>query len=163
MIATNAIDSLPKTARIWIYVSNRAFNEFEINSLNAEIELFTENWVSHQNQLYAAGAIYYDRVLVLAVDESKAGASGCSLDKSVQFVKNLGEQFNADFFDRFIFGYYNENEELIFTNRNEFEKAYRNNEINDKTLVMNSLVNNLFDFENNLFIPLATSWHKRLI
>jgi hypothetical protein len=50
--------------------------------------------------LKAGGAIYNDFTIVLAVDTSVANSSGCSIDKSVHFIKEVGKELNVDFFNR---------------------------------------------------------------
>jgi len=50
----------------------------------------TISWTAHNNQLKAKGEIRYNRFLILIVDESQAGASGCSIDKSVPFYETAG-------------------------------------------------------------------------
>ena len=48
----------------------------------------------------AAGAILQGRVLVVGLDEQRAGATGCSIDKLVKFVRRQGESLVVDWFDR---------------------------------------------------------------
>ena len=50
--------------------------------------------------MVAKGAVLFDRFIIFAVDEQKVGASGCSIDSSVHFVKALGKELEVNFFDR---------------------------------------------------------------
>ena len=61
---------------------------------------FLDGWAAHGAALTAAGAILYDRVLVVGLDEQRAGATGCSIDKLVGFVRTQGEALGVDWFDR---------------------------------------------------------------
>lgn len=70
------------------------------NSLNEEISHFVNQWAAHGSGLFGHGIIINQYFLVLAVDESRVGASGCSIDSSVKFIKALGEKYGINFFDR---------------------------------------------------------------
>jgi len=85
-------DSFPDHSRIWIYYSKDPFSENEKEEATKLLYQFCTDWTAHNQALFATARIFYDRFLVLMVDESKAGASGCSIDKSVSFVKMLGQK-----------------------------------------------------------------------
>ena len=40
-------------------------------------------------------------ILILAVDEARKAASGCSIDSSVHMIKHLEKELKIDFFNRF--------------------------------------------------------------
>ena len=48
----------------------------------------------------AAGDVLYDRVLVVGLDEQRAGATGCSIDSLVGFVRAHGTARGVNWFDR---------------------------------------------------------------
>ena len=54
--------------------------------------------------------VIFNRFLVVFVDEKIAQASGCSIDKSVHFVKQLEDEFHINFFDRTLIAYKEGNE-----------------------------------------------------
>ena len=76
-------------SRVWIYQSDRKLTADEVVQIQMNLDNFTRSWTAHNNQLKAKAEIRYNRFLVLIVDESQAGASGCSIDKSVNFMKQL--------------------------------------------------------------------------
>ena len=86
-IASKTYDTLPETTRLWIYQSDQPLPAEQNKEIRALIDRFAQQWVSHNQQLTATGDLLFDRFLLLMVDESKAGASGCSIDSSVAFVK----------------------------------------------------------------------------
>jgi hypothetical protein len=96
------------------------------------------------------------------VDESNADASGCSIDKSVYFLKNLQAKYSRDLFDRMHFSF-KKGEEVITLDRNSFAQAYREGEINDETLVFDTLVKNKGELDRSWTKPLKDSWHKRMV
>ena len=155
-------DTLPDTTRVWIYQAQAPFNEKSIVEIRQHIANFTTSWVSHNNQLRGFGDIYHNQFIVLMVDESLAGASGCSIDKSVHFIKMIEQSYAVNMFDRLSFTY-KIGEEIHTAGREEFAKLYQENKINDDTLVFNNLVDNKADFDNNWVVPLKDSWHKRMV
>lgn len=61
---------------------------------------FLNEWAAHGDALFAAGSILEDYFIVLVVDELKIKASGCSIDTSVKFVKEMEKEFSLNLFDR---------------------------------------------------------------
>src|ERR1700744_2326032 len=94
-----------ENSRVWIYQSDRKLTDAETQQIQQYLNSFTTQWTAHNNQLKAKGEVRYNRFLVLIVDESQAGASGCSIDKSVNFMKRLEQQFGINLFDRFNLAY----------------------------------------------------------
>jgi hypothetical protein len=88
------------SSRVWVYASNRALSSTESTFVQDEINEFVKQWATHGKELVAKGAVLFDRFIILAVDEQKVGASGCSIDSSVHFVKALGKELDVNFFDR---------------------------------------------------------------
>ena len=96
------------------------------------------------------------------VDESLAGASGCSIDKSVHFIKQIEQHYGVDLFDRMTFTY-KDGETVKSAPRMEFAELYKMGKINDATLVFDNLVKTKGDFTSNWVKPLGESWHKRMV
>jgi hypothetical protein len=156
-----AYDTLSDTSRVWIYQANRPFEDKDIPALKTKIDDFARSWVSHNRQLRAVGDVLHRRFIVLLVDESQADASGCSIDKSVYFLKQLQGEYGVDLFDRMVFSYL-EGEEVVTVPRDIFAQRYQDGQINDETPVFDTLVNNLRDFQQSWVKPLGQSWHRRM-
>ncbi len=157
-----ATHELADTSKTWIYQSDRAFTQAEAIEIQNHINVFCKNWVSHSNELKAAGQLVQNRFIVLMVDESNAGASGCSIDKSVHFIKSIGSNYQINMFDRMNFAYQMEGE-VKTAHREEFVELYNSNVINDETLVFDNLISNKAAFEKEWIKPLKDSWHSRLV
>jgi len=157
-----AYEILPDSTRVWIYQANKPFSEEDIPQIQQYITNFTTNWVSHNNQLKAYGNIYHRQFIVLMVDESQSGASGCSIDKSVHFIKQLEQHYSVDLFDRLVFTYV-DGEEIKTASRDEFAALYKEGHINNHTMVFDNLVKNKEAFKKEWLKPLGKSWHKRMV
>ena len=153
---------LPDTTRVWIYQAKQPLADSIVSEIEQHLINFTKSWVSHNHQLRAYGAVYYQQFIVLMVDESLAGASGCSIDKSVHFVKQIEQQYNIDLFDRMTFTY-KDGTNIKSASKTDFAGLYQNGYINDETLVFDNLVKNKGEFEAKWLKPLGKSWLKRMV
>lgn len=97
------LNDFPETAKVWLYQSDRAFTTAEKITIEKQLSDFINEWAAHGTKLKAQGELVGDFHIVLAVDERVYGASGCSIDTSVRFIKSLGDQFGIDFFNRMNF------------------------------------------------------------
>jgi hypothetical protein len=159
---TAPIFKLADHSRVWVYQSNRPFSEREQIVLTSQLNAFVQDWAAHGRDLLASGAVLLDQFIVLAVDEQQAGASGCSIDKSVNFMKELAAQFDVSLFDRLTFTFLNDGQVQTATS-NDFKRLYTEGSLSGDTLVFDNLVNNVSDLRTAWLKPLALSWHKRFV
>jgi hypothetical protein len=148
-------------SRVWIYQSDRKLTDQEVQQIQPELDRFATNWTAHNNQLKARGEIKYNRFFILIVDESQAGASGCSIDKSVHFMQQVQQHLGINLFDRFNLAY-REGEEVLSLPRHGFEDKLKDGSINKQTIVYNNLVQNLTELETKWEVPFKDSWHIQL-
>ncbi len=155
-------DILPASTRVWIYQGARPFTDSEIAEVQQHLAQFATQWVSHNRALRAFAKVFHKQFIVLMVDESQAGASGCSIDASVSFIRKLSQHYSIDFFDRMTFAY-QDGDVVKTAKRNDFKALYAAGKINDTTLVFDNLVTTKGDFDVAWLKPLAESWHKRMV
>lgn len=159
---SDTLEKMPETARVWIYQSSRPFSEMELTVLRSQLRAFVGDWTAHSNQLSASGDVLFERFLVLAVDESQAGASGCSIDKSVNFLKGIENQYNTELFERMQFAFLH-GEDVEVVPSGEFSRLYTEGGISENTLVFDNLVQSIGDMKRQWIKPLNKSWHKRFV
>lgn len=150
-----------ENSRVWVYQANRELTNAEVIQIKEQLDSFTYNWTAHNNQLKAKAEVRYNRFLILFVDESQAGASGCSIDKSVHFMKQLEQHFNINLFDRFNLAY-RDGEEVLSLPRNQFEELIKSGKLNKDSIVFNNLVQNLTELNTKWEVPFKDSWHIQL-
>ena len=92
-------NQISSDARVWIYQSDRAFNAAEKTDIESQLTDLCNHWNTHGTVLHCSFQIH-DWFICLFVDESKQGASGCSIDSSVAVIKAIAKQYNIDFFNR---------------------------------------------------------------
>lgn len=148
-------------SRVWIYQADKKLSDQEVQQIQQELDDFTISWTAHNAQLKAMAEIRYNRFLILIVDESQAGASGCSIDKSVHFMKQLEQRFNISLFDRFNLAY-RDGKEVRSLPRHAFEDMLKQGKINTETIVYNNMVQNVGELETKWEVPFKHSWHIQL-
>ena len=150
-------------SRVWVYTSDRRLTDAESAYTQTQLSTFCQQWTAHNQALKAAAEIIDNQLIVLLVDETQAGASGCSIDKSVHFLEDLGQAVGADFFERMRFGWLDETDHLHMSTRNEFSNLVKDGRITDDTRVVNTLAQTKQDLQEKWLLPFNKSWHKRLI
>ena len=148
-------------SRVWVYQSDKELTDEQASGLLSLLNKFAAEWTAHNHQLKAKAEVRYNRFLILIVDENQAGASGCSIDKSVNFMKGIEREFGINLFDRFNFAY-RDGEKVLSAPRHEFEELLRSGRVGSDTIVFNNLVPTLADLETKWEVPFKESWHPQL-
>jgi hypothetical protein len=71
---------LPDDARLWVFASAEPLDGAPAARLLDEVDRFLDTWAAHGEPLRAGRDWRDDRFLAIGVDQSTAGASGCSID-----------------------------------------------------------------------------------
>lgn len=147
------IPHLPDNSRVWFFGSDVLLDAQQIEILSQKLGEFVSDWKAHGTDLRAGYALLHDSILIVAVDQSVAAPSGCSIDK----VFKLLNDFPVDFLQRLMLWQPFCNTSKIFT-INEAQKALMSKEIDVHTRVINSLIQTLGEARERLYIPLFESW-----
>ena len=153
---------LPDTARVWIYQCNRSFSADELSQIQASIETFLVQWTAHGAQLKAGYEIPYNRFIVIGLDQTHNGASGCSIDASVRFIQNLERQFEVDLLDKMNVSY-KQGEFVAYKPLKDFKKMAKARAVSKKTIVFNNLVATKQEYLEHWEVPASESWHARFM
>ncbi len=156
------MEQLSPNSRVWIYQSKTEIPATHIPVIESHLKTFVQKWTSHNKALKAHAELRNGRFIILMVDESQAGASGCSIDSSVHFLQVLEREYELDLFDRMTFTY-EQDGEVYAAERNEFAQLYEKGLINDDTLVFDNLVTTKADLETKWKVRLSDSWHKQMV
>ena len=149
-------------SRVWIYPSSRALSAAETTEITEALVNFCDEWTAHDKKLRAAGEILHQRFIVLMVDESRAGASGCSIDASVRFIQNLENKYDISLLDRLTLGC-RTHAGIRLLNKAGVLAGLDAGEINLETPVFNNLVTRKAQWVSEWEIPLKMSWVARFV
>ncbi|MFN6037489.1 MAG: ABC transporter ATPase [Bacteroidota bacterium] len=148
--------------RVWIYASLTPFSDEVESSIHNELDLFLKEWKAHGITLSASSEILFHHLIVIKADEAEAMASGCSIDKQVQLMKELGKNYNLDFFNRLLIAYEKEGGFFIFPSA-QTKSLLEKGDILADTLVFDLSVSTEEQFKNNFRIPLKDSWLSKYL
>src|SRR5215207_10368037 len=149
-------DSFDKNSRVWVYQSSRLFSLSEALEIETLLNRFCSGWHSHGADVEAYCNLFFGQFVVLMADERKAGVSGCSTDSSVRFIKDLGEKFGVDFFNRTNLAFVVK-EKIQLLPMSQLSYAAQNFFIDGNTLYFNNLVQTKKELEENWIIPIKDS------
>ncbi len=83
------LETLSDSARIWVYGADRNLVAGAEKTLLSEVDNYLTTWTAHGVPLSAARHCSEHRFLMIAVDQDRAGASGCSIDGLFRTLKSL--------------------------------------------------------------------------
>jgi len=153
-------DEMPNEARIWIYQSKTFLEPSSLELLKNKLLDFTEHWESHNRPLKASFELIEDRFLVIAVDESLAPASGCSVDSSVHFLKSLENELGLQLMDRSEVAYLL-GEEIQTAMLSQIKSKVQDGLIQPDTLVFDNSLSKLSSFRNEWKKEANKTWLSR--
>ena len=81
--------TLPDSSRIWLYASEKALTTDQQNHILTYIAEHLKGWNAHKVPLTAGVTILENHFIVIALDENKNGASGCSIDTLQKTIQEL--------------------------------------------------------------------------
>ncbi|MCP9200444.1 ABC transporter ATPase [Gramella sp. GC03-9] len=155
-------ESLPDTARVWIYQANRSFTQEEVQEIASKLDAFIEKWTAHGADLKASYEIKYRRFITIGLDQQLNAASGCSIDASVHFIQQLEKEYDVDLLDKMNVSY-KQGEFIAYKSLADFRKMAKQRAVSANTIVFNNLVNNKAEYLNDWEVPASESWHKRFL
>ncbi len=155
-------NTLPNTARVWVYQASRTFSEIELSQIKEEVEAFIEEWTAHGADLKAGYEVKYKRFIVLAIDQSFNSASGCSIDASVHFIQTLEKKYDVLLLDKMNVSY-KQGEFIAYKPLVDFKKMAKQKSVSANTIVFNNLVTNKLEYLEHWEVPASESWHSRFM
>lgn len=155
-------DSLPTNSRIWIYQSNREFSNSELEIISPKIESFISEWKRHGDGLKASYQIKYKQFIILSVDEDYNEVSGCSIDSSVNLMKQFEREFDLDLTNKLNVAF-KDNNNINIVSLSDFQNFAKQQKITSNTVVFNNMVSTKADFAEKWEVTADKSWHKRFL
>lgn len=150
-------NDISENSRVWVYQMDREISEEDNTLIAAVMKEFCNQWQTHGAPLKTSFQIFYNRFLVLSVDENSGGASGCSIDGSVHIIKEIGSKLGIDFFDRtkvsFRFG-----DKVSTYHMSELKELFASGTLNQDTITFDNLVATKSELLARWEVPVSRSW-----
>ena len=153
-------EKLDPQSKIWIYQSDRKFNQEECEFITQNTESFLVEWTAHGNSLAAGMCILHNQFIIIGVNETVHGASGCSIDKSFQFIGDLGNKLNVNLLERSKVAI-RKNAQLQLIEFTDIKKMISAGVISNDTEVFNNTIGTKTELDENWVQSAKDSWLKR--
>jgi len=155
--------TLPDSSRIWIFGSDRPLEADETRGLLSETDEFLEGWAAHGSPLQASREWTDTHFLTIAVDQSTAGASGCSIDGLFRTLSALGPRIGANLVGSGRVFYRDASGAVQSVSRDRFTELASSGEITTATRVFDTTLPTLGDWRDRFERSVADSWHAQLL
>jgi hypothetical protein len=150
-------EDLPGEARLWIYQADRTLTAQEVSLVEKSLQHLCTSWQAHGNDLRTSFKVLHQQFILLAVDESMAGASGCSIDGSVRSLKEIQQQTGIDFFDRTRVAFL-EGSEVITFKLSELKELFSTGRLSGNSITFNNAITIKAQLDHQWKIPVEKSW-----
>lgn len=158
-----AFDTLEPNARAWVFGSSVALDEDRRKQLLSAVDEHLSQWRAHGVPLVCSRDFRDDRFLVVAVDESATGASGCSIDGLFRTLQSLQSVLSTTLVDGGPLFYREASGRVVCVDRAGFSDAVAAGNITGDTPVFDLTVANVADWLAGFEKPARESWHVRLL
>jgi len=157
-------DSLPDDARVWCFAAEPEPGPGETALLLDSMKQFIEQWTAHRHDL-AAGVIWmHQRFLLVGLDESRTGASGCSIDALMGRLGDFEKELGVRLTDASPVWYRDDDGRIRSVGREEFRDLAQSGSVGPDTRVFDLTASILGPIRSDgLERPASMSWHARLL
>ena len=156
-------DTLPDNARVWVFASDRSLDDNAACRLLGEVDRFLAHWQAHGNPLDGARDWRHDRFLTIAVDQTTAGASGCSIDGLYRGLRALQGALDTNLLAGGVLYYRDDAGDVTAVSRAEFAARAARGDISRDTVVFDLAVESLGEWRDRFEAPASAGWHVRLL
>ena len=156
-------ESLPPSARIWIFAAEQPIRGSAAQRLLAAVDEHLERWNAHGSPLTCARAWTEDRFLTIGVDQSTAGASGCSIDGLFRVLKHLEADVGTPMVGGGTVFYRDPAGPIVAVSRDEFSELAADGAVRRNTHVFDLTVPTVGEWRERFETPAERSWHANLL
>jgi hypothetical protein len=157
------LKDLPGSARTWVFGANKTLGDPASETLLAEVDRFLAQWKAHGSPLTVGRDWRYGRFLTVAVDQSTAGASGCSIDGLFRSLKALEPKLEASLVTSGLVFYRDQTGAVQSVDREGFIGLGAGGKIESGTKVFDPTVTTLDEWRARFELDASQSWHAGLL
>lgn len=155
-------NSLPETAKIWVFPASRKFYAQELPEIIAKIEQFLTEWKNENQPISAAYMIKYDRFIIITADDTELSLGLEAQDSLATFIQSLENNYEIILMDR-INVCYKQGEFVQYKTLPEFKKMIKDKGVSQNTMVFNAMINLKEELEFGFEINIMDSWLGRFV
>ena len=127
-------NNISDDSRLWIYASDKKLSHNQEKCIFDKISTHIKQWKAHDIPLKGSFKILDGYFIIIALDESYASASGCSIDTLQNLISFLEKELSITLFNRLNIFCRIENEIVIFPSSNLSKNVSPNTLFYDLTI-----------------------------
>ncbi len=158
-----SLETLPDASRVWVFGSDRPIVGEAAERLLHDVDEHLKSWKAHGAPLTVSSQWRDDRFLVVAVDQSETGATGCSIDTLFRVLKDLQGDLGANLVGGGRVYYRDANGVVQSAERAEIEELASSGAITKDTVIFDTSLTDLGAWRRGFETPAKDSWVKDLL
>lgn len=154
--------ALPDDARVWIFGASDPLDGEAADVLLRDVDAWLAQWRAHGTPLTCARDWRERRFLVVGVDQSAAGASGCSIDALFHILQGMERSLKTSLVGGGRVFYRDAPGAVQSVDRPTFGTRVRSGDITADTPVFDTTLTSAGDYRARFERPMRDSWHAQL-
>lgn len=155
-------DTLPDHSRLWIYQADRKITPPESSIISDTLHSFIDSWLVHGHPMTAGFTIRANHFVIIGADEMVNAASGCSIDKAVRQMTEIGSTLGIDWFNRNNIAFEFDGSVKLLQLKN-LKRCLEDNEWSASTNVFDNTISTKSHLENKWIVPAGNTWLNRYL
>jgi len=156
-------ESLPGDARVWVFGAAAELSPDASERLLDAVDHFLSQWNAHGSPLVCAREWRDDRFLAIGVDQSTAGASGCSIDGLFRTLTRLEPELGTTMLGGGRVYYRDTQGRVNVATRPVFNQLARDGQVGPDTPAFDTSITSASAWREAFERPVRESWHAQLI
>jgi hypothetical protein len=157
-----SFSELPDDARVWVFAATDRLTGDRATRLLRAVDDYLATWRAHGEPLKCARDWREDRFLAIGVDQSSAGASGCSIDALFRILQDLQSGIGTSLLGGARVFYRDDAGGVRVSDRHAFGSLAATGEVQGNTPVFDTTVTTAVAWRRDFERPLRESWHRDL-
>jgi len=158
-----SFDSLPDDARVWVFGAANELTAPASDRLLAAVDEFLAQWNAHGSPLRCGREWREARFLAIGVDQSTAGASGCSIDGLFRTLGRLEPELGTSLLGGGRLYYRGDDGRVNAATRKRFTELAGEGRIGPDTPTFDTSITTASAWRQEFERPVRESWHAQLI
>jgi hypothetical protein len=155
-------DTLPDHARVWVFGASAPLDDQQAEAMLRHVDEYLAGWAAHGAPLTNARDWRDRHFLVVGVDQSTAGASGCSIDALFRILQGLERVAGTSLVAGGRVFYRDPSGDVQCIDRATWAARARDGALGGDTIVFDTTLTSAGDFRARFERPAADSWHAQL-
>jgi hypothetical protein len=158
-----SFETLPDDARVWVFGAANELTASASDRLLDAVDDFLAQWNAHGSPLMCGREWRDNRFLAIGVDQSTAGASGCSIDGLFRTLARLEPDLGTSLLGAGRVYYRDDSGRVNAATRPVFNQLAREGRIGPETLAFDTSITTASAWRERFERPVRESWHAELI